>query len=101
MSKRPWDHDVDSVCPICRAVHDGMASAMGEHEPKDGDVNICIMCKGLSVYDSSVPTKLRFPTDEELAVFSADPRLNLIRAAMEVVEEKLGPPPPRNYWPDL
>jgi hypothetical protein len=99
MSERPWDHDINSVCPVCRASHDGMASTMGEREPQDGDVNVCIMCKGISVYDSSVPTKLRFPTDEELAVFNADPRLRLIRAAMEVVEEKLGPPE-GDYWPD-
>jgi hypothetical protein len=96
---RPWDYDILSICPICRAHHDGMANAMDERGPQNGDVNVCIVCKGISVYDTSVPTKLRFPTDEELEVFNADPRLNAIRAAMEVVEEHLGPPP-GDYWPD-
>ncbi len=99
-SMTDWpDFDIPSVCPQCLAQHEAMGGMTGQQQPKDGDVNLCIVCHGLSVYDSSLPGRLRFPTDEELAVFNADPRLRLIRAAMEVVEEKLGPPE-GDYWPD-
>lgn len=90
---RPWDFDVACVCPQCRAVCEGMANTETTDPPKDGDVNVCIFCKGLSVYDDSVPTKLRFPTDEELAMYAKDPRFEAIRAAMVLVESYLGPPP--------
>jgi hypothetical protein len=89
--KRRWesswpDFDIPSVCPQCRAHHDAMAATTGQDGPSDGDVNMCVVCRGISVYDSSIPTKLRFPTDEELEAFSADPRLQELRAAMEIVD---------------
>lgn len=99
MADRPWDHDVDSVCPQCRAVHDGMANIESVAGPEDGDVNLCIVCRGISVYDSTVPTKLRFPTDEELDVFMRDPRIHQARAAMGIVDKIFGPPK-GDYYPD-
>ena len=95
----PSDDEVISTCPQCMAQHDRMSDVTGDHRPTDGDVNICIVCRGISVYDSNVPTLLRFPTDEELAEIINDPRISKLRAVMEIVDEMSGRPR-GNYHPD-
>jgi hypothetical protein len=82
------DFDVDSVCPVCRAVHNGMANFTDDRHPADGAVNLCIYCGGISIYDGSVPTKLRFPTDHELRSIEADEDIIALRWAYK----QLGPP---------
>jgi superfamily II helicase len=86
------DKEVISVCPECLARHDRMTDVTGDHRPEEGDVNVCVVCKGISVYDSNVPTKLRFPTDEELAVIIKDPRISKIREVMKVMDLLYGRP---------
>ena len=95
----PWDHDIPSVCPVCRAHHEAMANTMDDRAPTDGDVNLCIVCHGISVYDSKVPTKLRFPTDEELVEIKADPHIAKVLRAMKITEIMIGKPR-GDYFPD-
>jgi len=103
MTSRPdssWpDFDLPSVCPICLAHHEATANTQGQDMATDGDVTVCIVCGGISVYDFALPGKLRFPTDEELEVIKADPRLSMIQWAMGVVKTRLGPLK-GDYWPD-
>lgn len=89
------DYDLPSICPQCLAHHEAAANTSGGGMPTDGDVTVCIVCRGIAVYDFSLPGKLRFPTDEELEVFNKDPRLQQIRWAMGIVG-----PPKGDYWPD-
>jgi hypothetical protein len=76
-----------------------MSNTTDDEAPHDGAVNLCIVCKGISVYDSNVPTKLRFPTDEELVEINADPEISRVRAAMHAVD-KLHGPLKGDYFPD-
>jgi len=95
----PWpDFDIPSICPQCLAQHQATANTQGQNMPTDGDVTICIVCKGISVYDFSLPGKLRFPTDEELERFNQDPDIKALRWAMGAVRDTLGPPK-GDYWP--
>jgi len=91
--------DLPSICPQCLAHHDATSNTSDEGMPHDGDVTVCIVCTGVSVYDFSLPGKLRFPTDEELAVIADDERIQAIRWAMGVARNKLGPLQ-GDYWPD-
>lgn len=91
-SSTPWpDFDIPSICPICNAHHEAAANTESQAMPTDGDVSICIVCHGISVYDFSRPGKLRFPTDAELEVIMTDPRLALLQAGMRIVKDRLGP----------
>ena len=59
-------HRIGTVhCPWCAAVHDCASNVMGEGAPEDGNINICINCESISVYDSEAPGGLRLPTKEE------------------------------------
>ena len=91
--------EVHSVCPQCMAQHNQMTDVIGNDRPSDGAVNICVVCHGISIYDSSVPTLLRFPTDEELAVIVKNPKISKIRAVMDVVDMMYGRPRGK-YSPD-
>jgi len=95
----PWpDFDIPSVCPICLAHHQAAANTQGEDMPTDGDVSLCVVCGGISVYDFSLPGTLRFPTDEELEVIMTDPDIQRVQWAMGVVHRTMGPPR-GDYWP--
>lgn len=96
----PLDHDfaTDITCPICLAHHEASAALNGTAGPKDGDVSLCIVCGGISVYDSTAPGRLRFPTDPELEEFMADPLIRQAQAALDVVKAKA--PLKGNYYPD-
>jgi len=96
---RPWDHDMPSVCPQCGAHHEAMANTVNNDAPSNGDVNLCVVCKGISIFDDSVPTKLRYPTDDELTEINKDPRIQDLRSKMKVVDILLGPPK-GDYFPD-
>jgi hypothetical protein len=43
------------------------------------------------MFDRSKPEGLRFPTDEELVRFQADPELRMMRWALNEVRERFGP----------
>jgi hypothetical protein len=41
----------DLICPHCAKVCDGATNAgPDDHPPKDGDLNICLECQGVSEY---------------------------------------------------
>lgn len=88
----PNDFNVDCVCPQCRAIHDGMANMMDTRHPEDGDVSMCIVCGGISIYDHTNPTRLRFPTDDELVEINRDPNMRAIRWAYKQMLREKGPP---------
>lgn len=99
-NRAPWpDFDFPSICPICLAHHEAAANTESQDMPSDGDVSICIVCHGISVYELALPGKLRFPTDDELEVIMADPRLAILQAGMRIVKERLGPLE-GDYFPD-
>ena len=55
------------VCPFCAVIHDCAMSAGPEPgAPEDGNINICINCEQVSVYEQEAPGGLRPPTPEEL-----------------------------------
>lgn len=58
---------IDKItCPWCAVVHDCASPASDEPgAPENGNINICINCECISVYDNTVPGGLRIPTDEE------------------------------------
>jgi hypothetical protein len=95
----PLDHDFDTplVCPICRARHDASANMTGPEAPTDGDVSMCIMCGGISVYDSTKREGLRFATDEELEEFAKDERILAMQWARKRVRDRIGPPKGSGY----
>jgi hypothetical protein len=95
----PLENDFDTplVCPICRAVHEASANLTGPEAPEDGDVSMCIMCGGISVYDASKPEGLRFPTDGELEMFSKDERILSMQWARRRVVDRHGPPKGAGY----
>jgi hypothetical protein len=92
------DFDLPSICPICLAHHEATANTQSQSRPTDGDVTICIVCHGISVYDFTLPGLLRFPTDEELEVIKADPEIQRVQWAMGIVKDVMGPPK-GDYWP--
>jgi hypothetical protein len=61
-------HDIGKViCPWCAAAHDSALNVgVDVTPPDDGDVNICINCVRISIYDEKVQGGLRSPTVEEL-----------------------------------
>ena len=89
---RPWDHNINSVCPICRAVHDGMASMLDTRGPEDGDVNMCIFCGGVSIYQHDIEGRLRFATDEELVAINENPQMKLLLWAHRETVRRYGRP---------
>lgn len=93
------DFDLPSICPICTAHHDATSNLTGPNRPGDGDITVCIVCAGVSIYDFSRPGKLRFPTDDELVEIDKDPEVARIRWALGVVRDRMGPPK-GDYWPE-
>lgn len=93
ISRDPWpDFDMAMQCPICLSYHEAAANTMDQRMPVNGDVSLCIVCGGISVYDSSLPFLLRHPSDAELAEFMADPNIKLLQIALSEVRKIHGPP---------
>jgi hypothetical protein len=61
-------YDIDKiVCPWCTSIHDCAANVNGEGAPEDGNINLCIRCECISIYDSTLPGGLRLPTPIEMS----------------------------------
>lgn len=86
------DHDQGTICPVCRAMHEAAANLTGDERPNGGDYSMCIMCGGWSVFDFSVRGNLRFMTDDETAVWQADPNMQSATIAYKLLIELKGRP---------
>ena len=98
MSEWP-DFDLKARCPICGARHDGTANTVDDLPPQDGNLALCIVCGGISIYELALPEKLRFPTDAELVEIMNDPDIAELQRAHREVIRRHGLPK-GNYFPD-
>lgn len=76
------------ACPHCGKVHDMHTEPLNpdeHHEPKDGDVSMCIACGEFAFFDG---VALRLPTDDEAVMLSADMDIAHMRSAWRFVMEK-------------
>lgn len=73
------------TCPHCGRVNDQHAHTEGRATPDVGDVALCWLCHGLSVYDRGPLGELvqRLPSEAESAEIEADPRITQARRALE------------------
>lgn len=69
-------------CPFCNYILN--AATAGPHNPdaspEPNDATICINCGGVLIYDEH--TRVRKPTDQELAEVMADPNATLMVQAV-------------------
>lgn len=76
------------ACPYCGKVHDRHSEPLNPgtpHEPKDGDVSMCIACGEFSFFDGGA---LRLPTDDEGVMLSADLDVVRMRAAWRMMKAR-------------
>jgi hypothetical protein len=71
------------ACPHCGATQDAATTFEKAKQPKPGDVGICIMCAGVSVFEFG--GERRLPNNDEQREFAADDEIQrsiaLLRAA--------------------
>ena len=74
-------HTAWHQCPYCNELHDGATeiSTTGEL-PDDGSFSVCLGCSKVAIFDASVPSRVRLPTDAEAAEIAVD--TNIRRAIL-------------------
>lgn len=74
-------HLADAVtCPHCKKAFDAATSmSAGESKPRDGDLNLCIECAGLSQYSAGALVEL---TPAEMDSLPAVTRAQIAKAQM-------------------
>ena len=60
-------------CLYCNHKLDGATQVNGNHQPKPGDVSICIACGNVSIFKEDMT--LRKPSPEEEAEMQNDPNI--------------------------
>jgi len=80
--------DVDHLMPEMACPHCGerlnMATAVSEEVlPKDGDLTICVFCKGLMIFEKGL--RLRKLSNDEESDALDDPRVAAVKNAIRII----------------
>lgn len=76
-------------CPACGTNLDGAINGNTDR-PQDGAALLCGYCRALIVFSGSPVASLRYPTDEELRRFLADPEMQQTIAALGAYHRHVG-----------
>ena len=68
----------ECACPSCNRIFD-RATGIGQRQPKEGDITICIECGHLMAFNSNLT--VRDLTDEEMHEVAGDPRIIAVQKA--------------------
>ena len=84
----------DAKCPVCGTPLPLASAIQGDHEPKPGDLSLCIHCAAYLEMDDDLNLKV-FPT-EQLLELPDETRMLLTRArlAIKVVHDHADVPKP-------
>lgn len=65
-------------CPSCGTMLDTATSVLGDAEPLDGDITICLKCGHIMVFENDQPRNL---TDAEMHIIAGDQRIIAVQKA--------------------
>lgn len=66
-------HDLETVCPHCKAAQPLITAVVGDDLPKEGDYIMCFACGAFGIFEPAVKGNVRKPSPLELSELARDP----------------------------